>query len=332
MDEARKLTDKRLRKIENQITNIYIDAQNDLNGKWSDFLSEVDKNIVNIKKTLETANLSAEATAELLEQYKKELQKQTFGNQKYKKLVDVTADRLERASEIAINYVNNQLPYVYSVNFNQFKKDIQNDTQIKGISFDLVDESTVKKMIVDNPNLLPFKKVNYNKYVIWNKKIINSQILQGIIQGESIPTIAKRIENVTGTTKDSSIRAARTMTTSAENAGRQDSYNAATEKGIEGIEKEWISQIDDRTRASHVHLNGVRVKYNEDFPNGLQYPADSSGAPEEVYNCRCTMRAILPKYNANSHVTGNTTQTYRQWVKQQEKEKREAKIAKLKKG
>lgn len=86
----------------------------------------------------------------------------------------------------------------------------------------------------------------------------------------------------------SAIRNARTMTTSAENAGRLDSYRRAKDMGIE-VMKTWVATLDSRTRHTHRMIDGETVDVDEPFSNGLMFPADPDGDPEEVYNCRCTL-------------------------------------------
>lgn len=77
--------------------------------------------------------------------------------------------------------------------------------------------------------------------------------------------------------------------------------------GIE-ILKEWVATLDERTRDSHRDLDGERVPQDKPFSNGLMYPADRNGEAGEVFNCRCTMVAVLPQY------TGAKTRiTYREW-------------------
>ena len=81
------------------------------------------------------------------------------------------------------------------------------------------------------------------------------------------------------------------------------------------IQKEWICTHDDRTRQSHLNLDGVRVGINEEFPNGCKYPGDPDGAPAEVYNCRCTMRSVIAGYDQEkAHETGNTAESYKKWM------------------
>jgi hypothetical protein len=102
--------------------------------------------------------------------------------------------------------------------------------------------------------------------------------------------IAKRLRNVQEMNKTQAIRSARTIITGAENKGRQDSYARAEADGII-LQKEWLATNDGRTRHSHAVLDGAIVDQNKKFDNGLMYPGDPSGRPEEVYNCRCTLVA-----------------------------------------
>ena len=92
--------------------------------------------------------------------------------------------------------------------------------------------------------------------------------------------------------KSSAIRTARTAVTGAQNAGRMDSYVAAEKMGIK-VRKEWLATIDGRTRHSHAMLDGEVVDNDEAFRNGCMFPGDPNGAPEETYNCRCTMVASV---------------------------------------
>ena len=113
---------------------------------------------------------------------------------------------------------------------------------------------------------------------------MNTQVLQGILQGEPMEKIAGRLYKDTEMNEAAAIRNARTMVTGAENKGRQDSYARAEADGLI-LQKEWVSTNDGRTRHSHAMLDGAIVDQDKKFENGLMYPGDPSGRPEEVYNC-----------------------------------------------
>lgn len=61
---------------------------------------------------------------------------------------------------------------------------------------------------------------------------------------------------------------------------------------------QWLTAEDERVRGSdpkdmadHVILHGQIVRVDEPYENGLMYPQDPSGEPEEIINCRCRERA-----------------------------------------
>jgi len=61
----------------------------------------------------------------------------------------------------------------------------------------------------------------------------------------------------------------------------------------EGIEKiEWVTAQDDRVRESHAAVDGEVIEIQGQFANGLRYPRDPNGPPEEIINCRCGYVAV----------------------------------------
>ncbi len=78
---------------------------------------------------------------------------------------------------------------------------------------------------------------------------------------------------------------ARTEATSANNLGFVEAYK---QSGVANA-KEWIATSDSRTRDSHLDLDGDIVSLDSKFANGLSYPGDGTGDPEESINCRCVL-------------------------------------------
>lgn len=240
-----------------------------------------------------------EAIAEARDVYERTAKNITVNNKRFEGMVEETAQKISHVNEVALAYVNGQMPQVYTINYNEF-----GNQDIKGYSFSLVNEDAVKNLARSNKILLPEKKVDVPKDVRWNVKNINSQMMQGILQGESIPKLAKRLGNVSDMNKVSAIRNARTMTTSAENGGRQDSFKRAQSDGVK-MGRVWVSAHDDRTRAWHLDLNGVEVGIDEPWENEygeIMYPGDPSADPANVYNCRCSIRAKVYGFDWNEVV------------------------------
>ena len=55
------------------------------------------------------------------------------------------------------------------------------------------------------------------------------------------------------------------------------------------VKKKWVSgPFRPGRRENHQDMDGETVGINERFSNGLMYPGDPQGAPEETINCGCT--------------------------------------------
>ena len=159
------------------------------------------------------------------------------------------------------------------------------------------DEQTVRRLIVENPEVMPYyppeKALKRGIDLAYGKKQISASVTSSILQGKSIPRIAKDLQTrMPEMNKSSAIRTARTAVTGAQNAGRMDSYVAAEKMGIK-VRKEWLATLDGRTRHSHAVLDGERVDNEKKFSNGCMFPGDPNGPAAEVYNCRCTLIAAV---------------------------------------
>lgn len=316
MDLGHKETDRLLQELERKISREYARAYKDISKKANDYF---DKFAAQDEKMLEKLK-NKEITKWDYQQWR--TNKMLVGS-RWTNLKETLAKDLTNADQIAMSYVNGYTAEVYALNMNYATYDIEHDSRID-TSFTLYDKQTVQRLIKDDPDLLPQPKVDIPKDLRWNRQHIQSAITQGILQGESISKMAKRLQKVTDMDKRAAIRNARTAVTSSQNAGRLDSYNRASDMGI-ALKKVWMATLDDRTRESHVDLDGEVRELDKPFSNGLMYPADPSGAPAEVYNCRCTMVKQYDKYktdwqnlqNRNSDKLGNMT--YSQWKRERGK-------------
>lgn len=240
-------------------------------------MDNASKRIAKLQDEYDKAKKTGEDVSELKKKLEDAKKNETLKNAQYKAMIDETTNRIANANQIALDYINNQTAGIYVTNYNSSK-----ETADKyNVNFTQVDERVVK-------NLMQEKHLNIQKDKKWNSKQLNSAVLQGILQGESINKIAKRIMPICDNNSKSAIRNARTMVTQAENKGRLDGYKELENEGLI-LTKVWVATEDDRTRASHLEINGEEVGIDEEFSNGLMYPADPDGDPEEVYNCRCTM-------------------------------------------
>ena len=287
-DKVRELTDKKLVDMEKRLSAIYTDAQKDIQKKADDYFKAFEKADAEKLKLVKQGKLTEK-------EYKQWRQGKLMYGKRYTALKEDISKQLLNVNQTAVAYVNGELPEIYSMNYNALADTVDG---VGGYSFTLTDANTVKTLALADKSLLPYKKLNPAKDIAWNMRSINSQVLQGIIQGESIPKISKRMMNVENMNKTQAVRTARTLVTSAENKGRLDSYYKAEEDGI-NLEKFWIATFGERTRDWHAQAGAMYSRENSipiDEPfnidgEQLMCPGDASlGATgRNLYNCRCSM-------------------------------------------
>ena len=279
-DTAHYQTDLKLEEMEKRLSAIYSRAEKEIQKTADEYFSKFAKQDEAKRKLLEQGKITED-------EYKKWRKGKVMYGKRFTEMKEQCAKQLLNVNQTALAYVNGELPEVYAINYNALAGSVDG---VGGYSFTLVDADTVRNLAVTDTSLLPYKEIDPKKDIPWNMKKINAETLQGILQGESMDKIAKRLRNVQEMNRTQAIRSARTIVTGAENKGRQDSYARAEADGII-LQKEWIATNDGRVRHSHAMLDGAIVDQDKKFDNGLMYPGDPSGRPEEVYNCRCTLVA-----------------------------------------
>ena len=326
-DAAHLQTDKELAKLEKRIAKIYKEAADDLQKTIDDYFAKFAKRDAKQKALLEAGEITEQ-------EYKQWRLAQMGRGERFKALQSRVAERYTEANETAVRYVNDATPGIYSLNRNYSAYTIE---KVAGnVGFDLWDEQTVKRLIVDNPEVMPYyppeKALNRGIDLAYGKRQISASVTSSILQGKSIPGIAKDLQTrISDMNKSSAIRTARTAVTGAQNAGRMDSYVAAEKMGIK-VRKEWLATIDGRTRHSHAMLDGKVVDKDKKFGNGCMFPGDPNGPPEETYNCRCTMVASVDGVDTSDAqrrvrdpVTGKnivvSDMTYKEWERLKKNER-----------
>ena len=284
-DKAHRLTDEKLEEMEMRLSAIYSRAEKEIQKTADEYFSKFAADDAKKRKLLEQGKITED-------EYKKWRKGKVMYGKRFTEMKEQCAKQLLNVNQTALAYVNGELPEVYAINYNALAGSVDG---VGGYSFTLVDADTVRNLAVTDTSLLPYKELDPAKDIPWNMKKINAETLQGILQGESMDKIAKRLRNVQEMNKTQAIRSARTIVTGAENKGRQDSYKRAEEDGIV-MKREWIATNDSRTRHWHAELDGVEVDIDEPWHNefgDIMFPGDPSADPANTYNCRCSMRSIV---------------------------------------
>lgn len=285
-----KWTDKELKALEKRIAKVFKEAEKDLDKEVKEYFAKFKLRDKEMQKLVQTGDMSKE-------DYQKWRITQMGRGQRFEALRDKVAERYTQANEVANAYVNDITPSIYSLNRNYEAYKIEK--AVGSCDFTMWDESTVRRLLVEEPDLMPYyppsRALNRGIDLAYGKKQITSNVTSGIIRGLSPDKIATELmANLTGMNRASAVRAARTGITAAQNGGRMDSYVAAEKMGIE-IRRRWSCNKDSRTRHTHGKADGqIVVGTKTPFTVGgykMMFPCDKSmGAPaHEIYNCRCTM-------------------------------------------
>ena len=331
-DEANERTEALLAQLERRIARLYQEALGELNADIAAYFERFRERDEEMKALIGTVLNGREWTEQDYLQWRLN---QIGRGRRFEDLRDRIAERMTQANETAIAYVNDETPSIYSLNRNYAAYAIERATG--DVGFTLWDESTVRRLITKEPDLMPYypeeRAVRRGIDLQWGKRQITKAVTSGILQGRSVGKIASALQrDIPQMNRVSAVRAARTAVTGAQNAGRMDSYAAAERMGI-GLQKEWLATLDGRTRHAHAMLDGQRAQVDQPFlvdGRKIRFPGDPAAAGDLVYNCRCTLIASVEgvdtgdaQRRARDPKTGESVlienMTYQEWAEWKER-------------
>ena len=295
MSYADNYTDEMLEELEKKIGKVYSDAQKDFEKQSKEYFEKFAKRDEEYHKLVDTGEITEK-------EYKQWRLNQIGRGERIDKMAAQMAERATKANEVAVAYVNDATPSIYSLNRNHEAYVIEKlgyDMSVGG-DFTLLNESSVRRLMVTDPDVMPYypkeRAIQRGIDLEYGQKYIKKHVTSGILQGKSVYKIADELQkDLTNMERASAIRTARTAVTSAQNGGRQDSMNAAAKMGIK-LRKRWVSAKDMRVRDAHGKADGQTVDIDEPFIVGgekMMFPGDPSSASGwNLYNCRCGMRTV----------------------------------------
>ena len=324
-DLGERLTGQALAGLEARVAAVYGEAARELQGTIEAYFESFAKRDGEMKALIGQTVNGRTWTEQDYAQWRLS---QIGRGERYQAMRERIAQRYTRANETAVAYVNDATGGLYALNRNYAAYAIE---QVAGdVGFDLWDEQTVKRLIAEQPGLMPYyppeRALRRGIDLAYGRRQITASVTSSILQGKGLKAMADDLQTrMRDMNRDSAIRTARTAVTGAQNAGRMDSYAAAERMGLT-LKKRWMATLDGRTRHSHARLDGETVLPGEAFSNGCRFPGDPQGPAHEVYNCRCTLVAELPGMGvkdaprrARNPLTGLSEvvqgQTFEQWAK-----------------
>lgn len=290
-DPGTRYADRKQEEIEKRLRSIYEKAS-------AEIIDRLDRHSKAMYAKDREMRAKLEAGEITHQQYKNWLSGQLFTEKIWQDQIASATSVLLTANEQANAIVEGQRRAVFTENANWQSYSIEKDSR-GAISFGLYDSATVTRLIRDQPELLPPKKVNGERDKAWNREKISAIMARGVITGSPLPEIAKHIGRECGNSNEKAmLRYARTAMTSAQNAGRIEVMRDARDMGIK-VKKTWISTLDERTRPAHQMLDGDTVDIDQPFSSILgpiMYPGDPAADEANVWNCRCALGYEYPEY------------------------------------
>jgi len=162
-----------------------------------------------------------------------------------------------------------------------------------------------------------------------------AQVNAGLINGEGITAIAKRLQAIIGGVYNGEVfgdlykalRIAHTEGHRAQNMAELARTYEAREQGLD-VEKMWDATLDSAVRPEHAALDGKRVPVDGTWDMAgyeVSHPGDPSLPPRLSINCRCHSVTVTKSYEPTARrgrdpVTGQNEvfdyKTFEQWAKE----------------
>ena len=282
-DIAHRLTDEKLEEMEKRLSAIYSRAGKTVQKKMADYAKSIDEKsegLLQAYKDAEAEDEKRKAKKEYIRFYRKLVKRKEFVS-----LSATVADDLYNANVEASAYINSQTPYIYALNYNYINAEMAKD--IGGFKPQEITDTEAEKY-----SGYTQQTVDKKKDTAWNKDNLKKSVIAGSLLLLGAYAIMKRSANsAVEKNRNSAYRQNIDMGGDAETKARLDGMYWAEYLGNR-MHKAWIATLDNRTRHSHAMLDGVDIPLNEIFDNGCARPKDPNGRPEEICNCRCSLKYV----------------------------------------
>ena len=282
-DKAHRLTDEKLEEMEKRLSAIYSRAGKNVQKKMADYAKSIDEKseeLLQAYNDAETEDEKQKAKKAYIRFYR-----QVVKSKEFVSLSANVADDLYKANVEASEYINSQTPSIYALNYNYINAEMAKD--IDGFTPQEITEAEAEKY-----SGYTKQTVDRKKDTDWNKDNLKKSVIAGSLLLLGSSAIMKRSANSTvEKNRNSASMHNIGMGTDAENKARLDGMYWSEYLGNR-MHKAWIATLDNRTRHSHAMLDGVDIPLDEIFDNGCSRPRDPNGRPEEICNCRCSLKYV----------------------------------------
>ena len=182
-DLGHQLTEKELADLERRISRVYKQAREGLEKEVIDYFERFAERDEEMKKLVGTIQNGKEWTEQDYLQWRLN---QIGRGERIDDLAVKMAERYTKANEVAISYVNDATPSIYSLNRNYSAYTIE---KVHGnVGFTLWNESAVRRMLVEHPDLMPYypkpRAIKRGFDLRYGKRQIKKAVTSGLLQGD----------------------------------------------------------------------------------------------------------------------------------------------------
>jgi SPP1 gp7 family putative phage head morphogenesis protein len=294
-------------------------------NQWEQELQKLEK-IQDLKMNRELYHIYSDTLKDVkskLKAYLEEYEDLPYWKQqqtgRLKQLTDEIVEKLQevypQAKTVIENFKQEQFETGYYGGYYTVEESQQADLPIAFLPDEVI-RSAVRQPVAS-------KTLSERLYKARNRLANRSQgaITSGILQGKGYAEIASVISSNSEANYRQALRIARTEGGRMRTQARQNSYEEMEKVGCD-LQKQWLAALDRKTRKSHGHLDGQRVKIDEFFESdGFKAIGPRCfGVASMDINCRCTTITIVDGINPDYRRDNETGEkiafrTYDQWKK-----------------
>lgn len=214
------------------------------------------------------------------------------------KVIDGIMAQLNEAGAEASALIRDSMVDIYQANREETTDRLAYEAYELGVveTFALYDKRQIGVLIQKEQS--PFSKIAYNNLGRNTaiRRMLQNELAQATILGESQEKIIKRIRKVTGQTVSQARRVAQTERTRVQSQARWEAGNEAAQMGLR-VYNTWRTRMVN-SRESHIALNGRSALQGQRFPGSvLRYPGDPDGQAADVINCHCVLEPHILRRN-----------------------------------
>lgn len=260
-DRASRESDKILHELESELTKAYDNANRQMQSVISSLLESIYYGDEEVTQRMRLKHAESNGLNEL---------------------ISIFTYYMLATNELAISTINTAMNRTATLNYTYMRSQVHAKANVDiGV--------TSEKYEANRYTRRSYNRYTQSRYV---SNAILKELRKGIKLGEGVDKLQKRIRRVSDRNKNSAKLIARTESTRITNSSRLDALDEAKRLGVD-FNKVWMATHDSRTREYHAHIDGEVVGADEKFSNGMQYPGDPAGGPENVCNCRCTLSVVI---------------------------------------